>query len=61
MTLDTKGRCCGKKPRVYKADRSLFCCRCHREYDIDTLEQKENWAWKLVSGVFLAQYVEADK
>ena len=45
MSLDEKGRCCGRKPISYKRDRHLFCDRCDRRYDMDTHEQVENWAW----------------
>lgn len=47
--LDDKGRCCGRKPIHYKgrlATRQLFCCRCNRSYDVDTKQQRENFAWE---------------
>lgn len=43
--LDEKGRCCGRKPLVYKRPASLFCCRCDREFDPLTGRQQNNWAW----------------
>ena len=49
MSLDAKGRCfCGQKPIRYKREQAaqLFCYRCARAYDPETLEQIENWAWK---------------
>ena len=55
MTLDEKGRCCGRKPIHYRATRysspdhpqpSKFCDRCDRAFDPDTGHQIENWAWK---------------
>jgi len=53
MALDEQGRCCGTKPIRYKGGswRSppgspmLYCCRCSRQYDPETGEQRENWAW----------------
>ena len=43
--LDKKGRCCGKKPLIYKRNRILFCDRCDRSYGIETKEQVSNWAY----------------
>jgi hypothetical protein len=50
--IDDKGRCCGRKPIHYKGGSwrysgppKLFCDRCCREYDPETLEQRANWAW----------------
>ena len=48
--MDKKGRCCGQKPIRYKKTVTLFCSRCYREYSIETGEQVESVAWKLVSG-----------
>ena len=52
MTLDDKGRCCGRKPLVYKRDRPdgiagewRFCFRCDRAYSPDG-KQINNWAWR---------------
>lgn len=53
--LDDKGRCCGKKPRVYKRwpYKGRFCFRCCRSYDLEGNDQIENWAWhKLPDGQF---------
>jgi hypothetical protein len=47
--LDDKGRCCGRKPLVYKRMHPPphhYCDRCDRAYALDTGEQIENWAWK---------------
>lgn len=46
-TLDSKGRCCGRKPIEYKRYRGphLFCTRCDREYDPVTKIQRANWAY----------------
>ena len=52
MELDAKGRCCGRKPLVYKrglyapGGPQKYCTRCDRSYDLDTGEQIPNWAWK---------------
>ena len=50
--LDEKGRCCGRKPVRYIKYHRLFCWRCDREYSIETGEQLESFAWKLVDGEF---------
>lgn len=48
--LDEKGRCCGRKPLVYKRyPAHLFCDRCCRAYDPATGKQMENWAWTLAA------------
>lgn len=53
MSIDAKGRCCGRKPLHYKRGHTttlerpqLFCARCDASYDPETCEQLENWAWK---------------
>jgi hypothetical protein len=64
MKLDNKGRCCGRKPLVYKrANRyagygpHLFCTRCCRAYGLESQEQIDNWAWKCdAAGQFVSQY-----
>jgi len=54
--LDDKGRCCGRKPIVYKSKWSTpegpqkFCLRCDRSFHLETGEQIPNWAWHLVNG-----------
>jgi hypothetical protein len=42
--MDEKGRCCGRKPIVYKRwpHRGYFCC----SFDLETKEQQDNFAWK---------------
>jgi hypothetical protein len=51
VRLDDKGRCCGRKPLVYKTSWRTgegphkFCTRCDRAYDLETGEQLKNWAW----------------
>lgn len=46
MRLDDKGRCCGRKPIVYKRDGQKFCPRCDRAYDLEDGYQITNWAWR---------------
>ena len=52
--IDSKGRCCGRKPIVYRTSTytsngpQRFCPRCDRSYEIDTDNQIENFHWKLV-------------
>ena len=52
MRLDNKGRCCGRKPLVYRGRNTTstgphrFCARCDRAYDLEENEQIPNWAWK---------------
>jgi len=53
MILDEKGRCCGRKPIVYKSHYSTaegpqrYCPRCDRSYHITQNRQVPNWAWRL--------------
>ena len=57
--IDDKGRCCGRKPMVYKSRYSTstgphrYCPRCDRAYDLDTNDQISNWAWKQIPGTEL--------
>lgn len=59
--LDEKGRCCGRKPMVYKSGiyspggPQRYCPRCDRAYDLETGEQISNWAWKFESGEWRSQ------
>lgn len=46
MQLDDKGRCCGRKPLVYKRPEHRFCFRCNRAYHLIQNFQIDNWAWK---------------
>lgn len=64
MTLPANGRCCGRKPLLYKSitDARIptphyFCVRCNRAYSIITGEQLENWAWMWVCGESGNQFV----
>lgn len=43
--LQASGRCCGRKPIVYKRDPHLFCDRCDRAYHSETGDQIANWAY----------------
>lgn len=43
--LDEKGRCCGRKPLVYKRPSfHYFCCKCSRDFGADG-SQYGNWAY----------------
>lgn len=54
--LNDDGRCCGRKPIVYKGRMSTtegpqrFCPRCDRAYELDAPYQINNWAWKRAPG-----------
>jgi len=51
--IDEKGRCCGRKPLVYKRPiHYLYCCRCNSEYHFGSHEQIANWAWQKVDDKF---------
>lgn len=55
--LDDNGRCCGRKPLVYKKPvHRLFCDRCCAEIDPSTGTQIENWAWVPSAGWFVATH-----
>ena len=51
MKLDDKGRCCGRKPMVYRGKHTTadgphrFCPRCDRAYSLEDNEQIPNWAY----------------
>jgi hypothetical protein len=44
-SVDEKGRCCGRKPVVYRRPPHLFCCRCDAAFDAMTGRQIPNWAY----------------
>lgn len=50
--LDANGRCCGRKPMVYKSKTSTstgphrFCPKCDRAFNLESGHQIDNWAWK---------------
>jgi hypothetical protein len=59
--LDEKGRCCGRKPLLYKLPLGecmapfRFCPRCDRAFDVEG-EQIPNWAYRRdKSGAFLSK------
>lgn len=58
--LDEKGRCCGRKPIVYRRPPQLFCSRCDRSFDVDTGLQRENWAWGLIDGQWVSKRKSAN-
>ena len=54
--LDAKGRCCGRKPLVYKTPYPgvtpcpwQFCFRCYRAFDMQG-HQVESWDWLMIDG-----------
>lgn len=57
--LDDKGRCCGRKPIVYKRPPHLFCHRCCAAFHPDNGEQIPNWAYKKVHDGFMMNFAEA--
>lgn len=60
--LDEKGRCCGKKPIVYRGKNNTaegphrYCPRCDRGYELDAPFQINNWFWKKQDGVFKREH-----
>jgi hypothetical protein len=44
-TLDDKGRCCGRKPIVYKRPHHFYCDRCDAAFDPSDGKQVPNWAY----------------
>lgn len=61
-TLDSMGRCCGRKPHPYKRPRPyLVCFRCSCEFDPATGKQRQNWAWISDGENFRPTYVPNDK
>lgn len=54
MNLPDDGRCCGKQPLTYKRRHMLFCTRCSREFDMDTKEQRPNFAWRFDGVTFVS-------
>lgn len=60
ITLDAKGRCCGRKPMVYRRTGHLFCPRCCAQFSLGG-EQQANWAWHaLPDGTFRAALMKHD-
>lgn len=59
--LDEQGRCCGRKPMVYKRpSHRLYCPRCYAEFNPATGRQQENWAWVSDGGAFVATHPTSD-
>jgi hypothetical protein len=56
-SLVDKGRCCGRKPLVYKREGHRFCHRCDRSYHRYQDFQIDNWAWKFRSEIAQFEYV----
>jgi hypothetical protein len=65
MKIDDKGRCpnCLRKPLPYRRERRFFCPPCCRSFDMDTGEQRPNWAWaiNIDNGEFFSVYRNDDK
>ena len=67
MSLDEKGRCCGRKPLTYRTAQTAFvtppyhfCPRCDRSYDMDGA-QIESWAWKRAGDEFVPRERDIDR
>lgn len=66
--LDTKGRCCGRKPIFYKTsngirscpDHHYYCSRCRREFSPNG-EQRESSSWVIDEGRFHFRVASADQ
>ena len=59
--LDENGRCCGRKPLVYKRPPHLFCCRCNAAFHSKTGKQIGNWAFSEADGGFKANNSRIEK
>lgn len=60
-TLDDLGRCCGRKPLLYKRPTPHLCClKCSAEIDPSTGRQVANWAWEPDGDSFVATYPTSD-
>lgn len=66
--LDEKGRCCGRKPILYKRPQDtyvnfapyLYCPRCDAAFDPNIKCQVDNWAWIIVNNRENARRRRAD-
>lgn len=59
--LDEHGRCCGRKPLVYKRpEHHLYCLKCSAYLDPVTGVQRPNWAWTADGEAFVATHPTAD-
>ena len=57
--LDDHGRCCGRKPLVYKRwPAHLFCSRCEAAFDTATGQQIDNWAYVRVGDAFATKLTQ---
>jgi len=59
--LDEHGRCCGRKPRVYKRARRTWCPRCHASHDIETGEQIACEFWIAKGDGFVPKYQQGER
>ena len=59
--LDGRGRCCGRKPIVYRRPvHRLFCARCNAEFTPEGA-QKDNWAYGYFGGLLVRRpWVDVD-
>jgi hypothetical protein len=46
VKLDDEGRCCGRKPLVYKRPKQRYCRQCNRAYDFEENRQISNWRYR---------------
>lgn len=60
--IDDHGRCCGRKPLVYKRpNHRLFCTRCNAQFDPASGEQVSNWGYtREPDGTFTPKYPETE-
>jgi hypothetical protein len=60
-SLDEHGRCCGRKPLVYKRpDHHYFCAKCDAEFTPDG-KQRPNWAWLPHGENFVPKYPNSNR
>jgi len=60
-SLDDKGRCCGRKPVVYKRPHHLFCVRCNADYDPETGRQQQNWCYLKEGNGFIFRHEHMER
>lgn len=60
-SLDDAGRCCGRKPMVYKRPHRLFCPRCDAEYNPSTGRQQQNWCYRVADDGFSFCYEHMER
>ena len=60
-SLDSAGRCCGRKPMVYKRPHRLFCPRCDAEYNPATGRQQANWCYLAEGDGFIFRHEHMER